>query len=131
MPIIESTFGVTLTHKAIEPHLSKARLGVQAGNAAKVAAIQAEVLSNEKRYVDRYLDFLDKEIEAWNKLLETGVQVFPKRDNEVEPREITINDIKDRAAASQNLLKCINSVLDFVKPQPESGAKAKFEWLKE
>jgi hypothetical protein len=101
--LIEKNFNIKITARAIDPHLQKARSATQATNNAKVEAVRAAVLDDAQRYAGKYLAILDKEIEAWDKLL-------------TDAKDVPIEDVKGRAVASQALQKCISMVLEFAKP---------------
>ena len=55
-----------------DAHPQKARADAQANNSAKVEAVRSTVLDDAQRYAGKYLDILDKDIDAWKKLLESG-----------------------------------------------------------
>ncbi len=101
--LIESDFNIKISHVSIEKVLTKARASAQATNNAKVEAVRAAVLDDAQRYAGKYLTILDKEIDAWDKLL-------------ADAKDVHIEDVKGRAAASQALQKCISMVLEFAKP---------------
>ena len=118
--LISKKFKIVVTSRSVELYLVKVRAEAEADNAAKVEAVRAEVLGDAQRYVRPYLDILDREIKAWDALIVSGRQVFPKADDEKEAREIVIENVKDRSTASQSLQKCISSVLEFAKPPMEA-----------
>jgi hypothetical protein len=122
--LIESKFNIKIGHVTIDGHLQKARADAQANNSAKVEAVRSAVLDDAQRYAGKYLDILDKDIDAWKKLLKSGTQTFP------DGRTIRIENVKDRHAASQAIHKSISTVIEFAKPTPE-GKETRFMWLKD
>ena len=101
--LICERFGIKVSHVAVEPYLTRARIEAEAQNNAKVEAVRAAVLDDAQRYAGKYLAILDREIDAWDLLL-TNAPTVP------------IDDVKGRAVASQALQKCISMVLEFAKP---------------
>lgn len=121
---IAEKFHVDVSYRAIEPHLKAARLEAEASNAAKVEAVRAKILDDADAYAGKYLKILDDEIDAWVKLLKEGVYTFP------DGKQIRIEDIKDRQAASQSMHKYIGSVIEFAKPASDKK-EIRFQWLKD
>jgi hypothetical protein len=118
--LIEDKFKIKVTFKTVNNYLDIARAENASKNNAKVEAVRSAVLEDAGRYAEKYLKILDKDIDAWDAFLTSGILVFPKREGETEARQITIDGAKDRSSASQSLQKCIGMVLDFAKP-PEKG----------
>jgi hypothetical protein len=119
--LIEDQFKIKVTYKTVNNYQEEARAQATSINSAKVEAVRSAVLDDANRYAGKYLAILDREIEAWDKLLTSGKQTFPKSDDEDKPRKIVVEGVKDRATASQSLQKCISSVLEFAKPPMESN----------
>jgi inorganic pyrophosphatase len=101
--LIETKFNIKISYVSIEPHLQKARIEAEAENIAKIEAIRSKILGDADTYAAKYLKILDEEIDAWYEILKAS-------------RDIKIEDIKDRQAASQTLQKYINSIIEFAKP---------------
>jgi len=114
--LIEQKFQIKVSYVSVDAVLQKARADKASDNNAKVEAVREAVLDDAQRYAGKYLDILDREIDAWDNLLTTGIQTFPKKEGEPEAAEIYIKDVKDRSTASQSLQKCIGMVLEFAKP---------------
>jgi hypothetical protein len=116
--LIEEKFQIKVAFKTVNNHLEAARADATSKNSAKVEAVRSAVLDDAERYAEKYLKILDRDIEAWDSFLTSGVLVFPKAEGEPEARKIKIDSAKDRSIASQSLQKCIGIVLDFAKPNP-------------
>lgn len=119
--LIEDQFKIKVTYKTVNNYQEEARAQATSINSAKVEAVRSAVLDDANRYAGKYLAILDREIDAWDKLITSGKQVFPLAEGETEPREIIVEGVKDRATASQSLQKCISSVLEFAKPPMEAN----------
>lgn len=110
---ISKKFKIVITTRSIERYLAKARAEATANNAARVEAVRAKILDDADQWANKYLQYLDEEVEALRKLKESGEMKF--KTGEVE-RIIAIEDIKDRIAISQSLHKHLITVIEFVKP---------------
>jgi len=73
--LIESKFNIKIGQVTMDAHLQKARADAQANNSAKVKAVRSAVLDDAQRYAGKFLDILDKDIDAWKKLLESGTSI--------------------------------------------------------
>ena len=130
--LIAKKFKLAVTTRSIERYLAKARAEATADNAAKVEAVRSKILEDADQWANKYLKYLDEEVEALQKIKETGKQVFKSKE---ETREIVILDIKDRMAVSQALHKHLITVIEFVKPGsgnmdlPDDDLDAKLERL--
>ena len=100
--LILKKFKIQITSRALYPHVDKARAETAANNDAKVEAIRAQILNTGDLRAEKYLKYLDENVEALNGFLKgaTGLK---------------IESMKDYVATSQALLKSLSTVLDFVK----------------
>jgi len=119
--LIWDKFQIRISYVTVQKVLDEARAEKAQENEAKVEAVRSAVLDDANRYAGKYLAILDREIDAWDKLITSGKQTFPLSEGETEPREIIVEGVKDRATASQSLQKCISSVLEFAKPPMEAN----------
>lgn len=129
--LIEKEFQITLTFKTVNNYLEKARAEAASKNSAKVEAVRSKILDDADQWANKYLRYLDEEVEELRKLKETG---SIKYKSEPEERKIEISDIKDRIAVSQSLHKHLITVIEFVKPgsnttPPDEDLDAKLNQL--
>ena len=129
--LISKKFKLAITTRSIDRYLAKARAEATANNAAKVEAVRSKILDDADQWANKYLQYLDEEVEALKKLKETGKQEFKSGEF---TREIVIEDIKDRIAISQALHKHLITVIEFVKPGsnttlPDEDLDAKLDGL--
>lgn len=115
--LILEKFNVIVTYHAIEPHLQAARLEVEATNAAKVEAVRAKVLDDAGKWANKYLKYLDEEVENLKAIADAAT-------------DIKIENSRDRAAISQSLQKGLSMVLDFVKPETDIKINIKHDLSK-
>jgi len=115
--LIESNFGIKISHVSIAEYLQKARAEAQANNNAKVEAVRSKILDDADRWANKYLKYLDEEVESLKAIKESGQQKFVAEGKE---RIIEIADIKDRISISQALHKYLTTVVEFVKPGDNS-----------
>jgi hypothetical protein len=108
--LIEEKFKIKVTFKTVNNHLEAARADATSKNNAQVEAVRSAVLGDADLYAEKYLKYLDEEIEAWKSLLKDGKQIFPDGSN------IQIKSVKGRSEASLALHKYIVSIIDFAKP---------------
>lgn len=128
---ISKKFKIAITTRSIERYLAKARAEATANNAAKVEAVRSKILDDADQWANKYLQYLDEEVEALRKLKDSGEIKFKSCGME---RTIAIADIKDRIAISQALHKYLITVIEFVKPGndatlPDEDLDAKLERL--
>lgn len=107
--LIEKEFQIKLTFKTVNNYLEKARAEAASENSAKVEAVRSKILDDADQWANKYLRYLDEEVEELRQIKETGSVKFGER-------EIEISDIKDRIAVSQSLHKHLITVIEFVKP---------------
>jgi hypothetical protein len=129
--LIENQFGITITYKTVNNYLEKARVEAASENNAKIEAVRSKVLDDADQWANKYLQYLDEEVEALRRLKESGEIKFKSGESE---RVIAIADIKDRMAISQALHKHLITVIEFVKPGndatlPDEDLDAKLERL--
>jgi hypothetical protein len=103
--LIREKFGIKISQPAIEPYLRRFRAEKEATNNAKVEAVRGKILDDADRWANKYLRYLDDEIESLRVL-------------SLETKDLKVETIRDRAALSQSLQKALSMVLDFVKPEP-------------
>ena len=111
--LIEQQFKIKFAFSTVNTYLEKARAENASKNNAKVESVRSKILDDADQWANKYLKYLDEEVEALQKLKETGKQVFESKE---ETREIAILDINDRMAVSQALHKHLITVIEFVKP---------------
>lgn len=129
--LIAKKFKLALTTRSIERYLAKARAEATANNAAKVESVRSKILDDADQWANKYLQYLDEEVEALRALKESGETKFKSGEFE---RTIVIEDIKDRIAISQALHKHLITVIEFVKPGnnatlPDEDLDAKLDSL--
>lgn len=112
--LIGQKFGIQVTTRSVELYLARARAEAAADNAAKVEAVRSKILGDADVYAEKYLRYMDEEIEEWKKILKDGKQTFP------DGRKIEIKSIKARSDASAAMHKFITSIIEFAKP-PEKN----------
>lgn len=128
---ISKKFKIAITTRSIERYLAKARADAATDNAAKIEAVRSKILDDADQWANKYLQYLDEEVEALRALKESGEIKY--RSGELE-RTIAIADIKDRMAISQALHKHLITVIEFVKPGsnttlPDEDLDAKLDEL--
>jgi hypothetical protein len=101
--LVEQKFGIKISYRAIDPYLERFRSEAEAVNKAKIEAVRAKILEKGDLRAEKYLRYLDENVEALHKLI-------------VDAKEIKIEDVKDLVAVSNSLQKSLCTVLDFVKP---------------
>jgi hypothetical protein len=130
--LIAKKFKIQVTTRSVELYLARARAEAAAKNAAKVEAVREKILDDADQWANKYLKYLDEEVEALRDLKASGEIKF--KSGEME-RVIAIADIKDRIAISQALHKHLITVIEFVKPGsgnmdlPDGDLDAKLERL--
>ena len=129
--LIEKQFKITIAFRTVNNYLEKARADAASKNNAKVEAVRSKILDDADQWANKYLQYLDEEVEALKKLKESGEIKFNSGEME---RVIAIADIKDRIAISQALHKHLITVIEFVKPGssvtlPDEDLDAKLERL--
>ena len=129
--LIEKKFQIKITFKTVNNYLEKARSDAAAKNNAKVEAVRSKILDDADQWANKYLQYLDEEVEALRALKESGETKFKTGEFE---RTIVIEDIKDRIAISQALHKHLITVIEFVKPGnnatlPDEDLDAKLDSL--
>ena len=112
--LIDKEFNLKITSRAIYPYLERARAESIAINDAKVEAVRARILGDGGFQAGKYLKYLDENIESLNLILKSV-------------NGIKIETARDYVAVSQALLKSLSTVLDFVKPSPDSEKAAGHE----
>jgi hypothetical protein len=105
--IIFKRFKIEITGKALQPYVERARAETAAINNAKVEAVRAKILESGDLRAEKYLKYLDDNVEALHNLI-------------INAKDIKIEDVKDLVAVSNSLQKSLCAVLDFVKP-PETA----------
>ena len=113
--LIENKFKIKITFKTVNNYLEKARAENASKNSAKIEAVRSKILDDADQWANKYLKYLDEEVECLRSLKETGQQTFKIGEESVRILEIT--DIKDRIAVSQTLHKYLSTVIEFVKPK--------------
>lgn len=101
--LILKKFKIQITGRALYPHVEAARAETASNNDAKVEAVRAKILDGGDIRAEKYLKYLDDNVEALHKLI-------------VDAKEIKVEDVKDLVAVSNSLQKSLCAVLDFVKP---------------
>jgi hypothetical protein len=101
---IATKFKIVVTKRSVELYLARARATASEDNAAKIEAVREKILESGDLRAEKYLKYLDENVEALNELLKGA------------KGKIKIESTKDYVAASQALLKSLSTVLDFVKP---------------
>ena len=129
--LIESKFKIKISHVSIAKHLQKARSDAQASNAAKIEAVRSKILDDADEWANKYLRYLDEEVESLRKLKDSGKLTYIIEG--AANRTVEVTDIKDRMAISQTLHKYLTTVIEFVKPNsenlPDDDLDAKLERL--
>ena len=100
--LIFKKFKIEISGKAIKPHLERARAEEAANNNAKVEAVRAKILDAGDLRAEKYLKYLDENVEALHNLL-TGAKA------------VKVETARDYVAVSQTLVKSLSEVLSFVK----------------
>lgn len=101
--LISKKFSIDITEQALRPHVERARAEAAADNNAKVEAVRAKILDGGDIRAEKYLKYLDDNVEALHNLI-------------LNAKEIKVEDVKDLVAVSNSLQKSLCAVLDFVKP---------------
>ena len=103
--LIFKEFNIKISQPAIVPYLQRFRAEKEATNNAKVEAVRGKILEEADNWANKYLRYLDEEIENLRAL-------------SLEAKDLKVETVRDRAALSQSLQKGLSMVLDFVKPEP-------------
>jgi hypothetical protein len=106
--LILKKFKIQITGRALYPHVERARVEAAADNEAKIEAVRAKILEKGDLRAEKYLKYLDENVEALHKLI-------------VDAKDIKIADVKDLVAVSNSLQKSLCTVLDFVKPSDNNA----------
>lgn len=101
--LIAKKFNVDISRVALIPYVERARAEAAADNNAKVEAVRAKILDSSDIRAEKYLKYLDDNVEKLHGLL-------------INATEVKVEDIKDLVAVSNSLQKSLCAVLDFVKP---------------
>jgi hypothetical protein len=112
--LIENKFDIKISYRAIDPYLKRFLSEAEAENNAKVEAVRSKILGDADAYAEKYLRYMDEEIEEWKKILKEGKQTFP------DGRKIEVKTVKARSEASTSLHKFIISIIEFAKPHEQN-----------
>jgi hypothetical protein len=114
--LILKKFKIKITGRALAPHVKAARAEAEAVNNAKIQALRAEILDHPDKWANKYLQYLNDEVEALRLLIDNA-----------DADGIQIKSSKDRIAISQAFLKSLCTVLDFVKPMENPEINVNFK----
>jgi hypothetical protein len=112
---IAKKFKIVVTKRSVELYLARARATASEDNAAKIEAVREKILESGDLRAEKYLKYLDENVEALNELLKGA------------KGKIKIESTKDYVAASLALLKSLSTVLDFVKPTEKTNLNVSFK----
>jgi hypothetical protein len=102
--LIEKKFKIKISDRALDPYLTRFRSEADAANNAKVEAVREKILDDADKFANKYLKYLDDEIESLHALLEKN-------------KDVKIESAKDRATISHALNQHLRTIIEFVKPE--------------
>jgi len=106
--LIWKKFQVKVSHVTVAEVLNEVRAEKTQVNNAKVEAVRSKILDDADKWANKYLQYVDEEIESLKALI--------KESNE-GPEKVKLETAKDRLAASQALHRMLSTIIDFVKPE--------------
>ena len=110
--LIAKKFKIVVTTRSVELYLAKSRAAATANNAARVEAVREKILVDADKWANKYLQYVDEEIESLKVLIKNSAE------GEVP---VKLETAKDRLAASQALHRMLSTIIDFVKPESETN----------